>query len=151
MTSNVGTSEAEKSIGFETQRNDLSGYEKMKQRLQDAVKDAFRPEFLNRIDEIIVFHSLKKEHIKQIVTLMIGDVQKQLTNKKLSLEITEAVKDHLVEIGYNPTFGARPLRRAIQQYIENPLSSELLKGTFKDGDTVMAELGANKQITFKRK
>jgi ATP-dependent Clp protease ATP-binding subunit ClpC len=151
MTSNIGTSELEKNIGFEAHRNEAGSFERMKQRLQDAVKNAFRPEFLNRIDEIIAFHPLNKEHIKQIVTLMISQTQKQLSNKRITIEVSDAVKDQLVELGYNPTFGARPLRRAIQQYIENPLSSDLLKGTFKDGDTILAEIGEQKQIVFKKK
>ncbi len=151
MTSNIGTSELEKNIGFEAHRNAADSFERMKQRLQEAVKNTFRPEFLNRIDEIIAFHPLNKDHIKQIVTLMLGEVQKQLSNKRITLEVSEAVKDQLVELGYNPTFGARPLRRAIQQQLENPLSSELLKGTFKDGDTISAELNEQKQIIFKKR
>jgi ATP-dependent Clp protease ATP-binding subunit ClpC len=151
MTSNVGTGEAERPFGFESQRGDLTAYENMKKRLQDAVKDAFRPEFLNRVDEIIVFHPLKKEHIKKIVDLMLAQLQKQVGGKQLKLEVSEPVKEHLVEIGYNPTFGARPLRRAIQQYIENPLSSEILKNTFQEGDTILTELSESKQIVFRKK
>ncbi|MBU0580292.1 MAG: ATP-dependent Clp protease ATP-binding subunit, partial [Candidatus Margulisbacteria bacterium] len=151
MTSNVGTGQAERSVGFEAKKEDITSYERMKAKLQSEVKDAFRPEFLNRVDEIIVFHALNKDQIKEIVVLMLKEVQAQVKNKDMKIEFNDEVKEYIVEVGYNPTFGARPLRRAIQRYIENPLSAEVLKGIFKEGDNIITELNDKKEIVFKKK
>ncbi|MFC1517539.1 ATP-dependent Clp protease ATP-binding subunit [Candidatus Margulisiibacteriota bacterium] len=150
MTSNVGTGQAERAVGFESKKEELTSYEKMKAKLQTEVKDAFRPEFLNRVDEIIVFHALTKDQIKEIVALMLKKVQEQVSNKEMTLKVSSKVQDYLVEVGYNPSFGARPLRRAIQRYIENPLSSELLKGNFTEGDNIEVDLNDKKEIIFKK-
>ncbi len=111
------------------------------------VRRIFRPEFLNRIDEIIVFHELGKEHLSKIIDLMIRDLQFRLYKYDLTLELTEEAKEWLAEAGYNPVYGARPLRRAIEQYVENPLANKLLHNEFKDGDRVIVDRGAE-GLTF---
>src|SRR5204863_149004 len=122
MTSNLGTSLIGKRVspGF-LQENDEASYEKMKERVLEELKRTFRPEFLNRIDDIIVFHALGLDHIKQIIRLMIGRINKQLADKGIGLVLSPAAETALVEKGYDPTYGARQLRRTIQKYIEPPL------------------------------
>jgi ATP-dependent Clp protease ATP-binding subunit ClpC len=129
MTSNIGASEIAKStpLGFQLGDDDESlTYEDMKQRVTGELKKAFKPEFLNRIDELIVFHKLTKPQITQIVELMIDRVRKSLSDRQLTLELSDGVKDLLVEKGWDPAMGARPLRRAIQRYIEDPLADFVL-------------------------
>ncbi len=104
------------------------------------LKKAFRPEFLNRIDGVVVFHSLTKEHIRKIVDLMLASVTQQLAEKGIKLEITDAAKDFLGEKGYDEVFGARPLRRVIQDRLEDKLSEDLLRGKFQSGDTVAVDV-----------
>lgn len=149
MTSNVGASHLKQTgpLGF-TQPDVDDDYNVMKERVMEALKKSFRPEFLNRIDETIVFHALEKEHIKEIVGLMLKDLEKRLQENELSLEVSEAAKEILVKEGFNPTYGARPLRRAIQKLIEDPLAEEMLKGTYKAGGVVKAE-AENEQIVLK--
>ena len=112
----------------------------MKDKVMDEVKRFFRPEFLNRVDGQIVFHPLTKEHIVQIVDLMLNDVRKPMLEKGLSLEITTPAKEWLAEKGYDPKFGARPLRRVIQTEIEDPLSEDVLAGKYQPGNTVLVDL-----------
>lgn len=139
MTSNLGTQELRKgSVGF-SRGGDVISYEKMKERVHEALKAHFRPEFLNRIDDTIVFHELSKAEVTQIVDLMIKRLQSQLSNQAMGLELTEAAKLYLVDRGYDPTLGARPLRRAIQRYVEDPLSEHLLFGKFKAGQTILVD------------
>jgi ATP-dependent Clp protease ATP-binding subunit ClpC len=129
MTSNIGASEIAKStpLGFQLGDEDEAlTYEDMKQRVTGELKKAFKPEFLNRIDEVIVFHKLNKPQITQIVELMIDRVRKSLRDRELTLELSDGVKDLLVEKGWDPAMGARPLRRAIQRYIEDPLADFVL-------------------------
>ncbi|HHZ20013.1 MAG TPA: ATP-dependent Clp protease ATP-binding subunit [Firmicutes bacterium] len=141
MTSNVGANLIQRgtNIGFkavdegEEQKDE---YNRMKERILEELKRTFRPEFLNRIDETIVFHALTREQISEIVELMLQSVRKQLAEKKIQLEVAEEAKEVLVKEGYDPAFGARPLRRAIQRLIENPLAEEILKGRFPEGTTV---------------
>jgi ATP-dependent Clp protease ATP-binding subunit ClpC len=113
----------------------------MKEKVMTEVKKTFRPEFLNRLDEIIVFHELTEEQLRSIVDLMVKDLQKRLAERKLDIELTEKAKSWLAKEGYDPVFGARPLRRIIERYVENPLSTRLLRGEFKEGDTVKVDLG----------
>ncbi len=150
MTSNVGANLIERSgsIGFQISRDEEQDhYQKMKDNVLEELKRTFRPEFLNRIDEIIVFHALNKDQIKEIVDLMVKPVAKQLADKGINLELTPEAKELLAQEGYDPTFGARPLRRSVQRLIENPLSEELLKGTIESGVTVLAKNEAG-QIVF---
>ncbi len=146
MTSNIGAELIRKGsvIGFtshadETKTQQLS-YERMKEKLLDEMKKTFRPEFLNRIDGVVVFHSLTKEHIRKIVDLMLSTVTSQLAEKGIKLEVTDAAKDLLGEKGYDEVFGARPLRRAIQNMVEDKLSEDLLRGKFREGDTVVVDV-----------
>jgi ATP-dependent Clp protease ATP-binding subunit ClpC len=115
-----------------------------------AVKKTFRPEFINRVDEIIVFHELTEEQLRSIVDLMVADLQKRLSERKLAVELTEDAKSWLAREGYDPIYGARPLRRAIERYVENPLSSKLLRGEFGEGDKVIVDR-SDKGLTFKTK
>ncbi len=145
MTSNIGSETIRKrsTLGFMPQVDDTKtqqkSYEVMKDKLQDELKKAFRPEFLNRIDGVVVFHALTKEHIRQIVDLNLMNVSKQLAEKGIKLEVTESAKDLLGEKGYDEVFGARPLRRVIQNMVEDKLSDSLLRGHFHEGDTAVIE------------
>jgi ATP-dependent Clp protease ATP-binding subunit ClpC len=153
MTSNVGVRSIveEDGVGFRKSRtspDDPRAYEAMKNRMLDEMKKLFRPEFLNRVDEVIVFHPLTREEILQIVDLMVGRVQEQLQSHRMQLILEPAVKELLAEKGYDPNFGARPLRRVVQQLIEDPLSEQLLLGRFEEGDTIIARLNEAGEIVF---
>ncbi len=156
MTSNTGVEliRREGSLGFGTQRDDAKtrkqSYEAMKEKVMSAVKKTFRPEFINRIDEIIVFHELTEEQLRSIVDLMVRDLQQRLSERKLVVELTEDAKSWLAKEGYDPIYGARPLRRVIERYVENPLSTKLLQGEFGEGDTVIVAR-SDKGLTFKTK
>ncbi len=146
MTSNVGAEMIRKGtvLGFtavtDKAKTREQAYEKMKDNLLNELKKTFRPEFLNRVDGVVVFHSLSKEQIRQIVDLMLTSVTKQLQEKGIMLEVTDAAKDFLGEKGYDEVFGARPLRRVIQDMVEDKLSEDLLRGEFQSGDTVIVDL-----------
>ena len=114
-------------------------YDDMKNRVMGELKKVFRPEFLNRIDDVIVFHKLQKDEIKQIVDLLLRRIRGSLAERELQLELTESAEDFLVEKGWDPAMGARPLRRAIQRYIEDPLADFVLKSELVAGATVMVE------------
>ncbi|MBI1332239.1 MAG: ATP-dependent Clp protease ATP-binding subunit [Armatimonadetes bacterium] len=157
MTSNVGVRpiELDKALGFRDNRQDVNDpktYEAMKNRMLDEMKKSFRPEFLNRVDEIIVFHHLKKEEILEIADLYLKRVNAQAASLGITIELSEAVKNLLVDKGYDPNMGARPLRRAVQRYIEDPLSEEMLMGTFAEGDHILADVDPNEaeKIVFKK-
>ena len=140
MTSNLGTQDLRKAnIGF-TKMDEAVSYERMKEKVNDALKQHFRPEFLNRIDDVIVFHELSKEEVTSIVDLMIRRVQTQLEGQGLGLELTTAVKMYLAERGYDPTLGARPLRRAIQRMVEDPLSEHILNKQFRAGEIIVVDV-----------
>ncbi|HEY5708181.1 MAG TPA: AAA family ATPase, partial [Solirubrobacterales bacterium] len=146
MTSNIGASEIAKntSIGFTVADETGMSYDDMKNRIMSDLKKVFRPEFLNRIDEVIVFHKLAKAEVKEIIDLMINRVRVQVAEHELQLELTDDAKDLLVEKGWDPSMGARPLRRAIQRYIEDPLADEVLRqGEMTPGSTVMVERDAS--------
>jgi ATP-dependent Clp protease ATP-binding subunit ClpC len=144
MTSNVGAStlKRNKSLGF-TVQSENQEYDTMKTKVMDELKKAFRPEFLNRIDETIVFHTLAKEHLKHIISLMSNQLQKRLSEQGIDIEMTEAALDKIAEEGYDPDYGARPLRRALQRQIEDRLSEELLRGTISKGQTVKIDVENN--------
>src|SRR5206468_150799 len=120
-------------------RTEQEQYEKMKDKVLNELKNTFRPEFLNRVDGIVVFHALSKDQVRSIVDLMLALVQKQLTEKQITLEVTEEAKDLLCDKGYDQSFGARPLRRVIQNLVEDQLSEGLLEGKFNPGDVVRIE------------
>jgi ATP-dependent Clp protease ATP-binding subunit ClpC len=141
MTSNVGAESLKKNkyVGFNIQ-DGQQDYKDMKGKVMEELKKAFRPEFLNRIDEIIVFHALEKKHLREIVTLMSDQLVKRLKEQHIDIELTDAAKDKIAEEGYDPDYGARPLRRAIQKHIEDRLSEELLKGNVLIGHKVMIDV-----------
>ncbi|HEX7474995.1 MAG TPA: AAA family ATPase, partial [Dehalococcoidales bacterium] len=146
MTSNTGVEliRREGPIGFATPKdatkNQKAKYEAMKEEVMAAVRKTFRPEFINRLDDIIVFHELSRDQIGAIVELMVKDLEKRLAERKLKLELTKGAKSWLADAGYDPMYGARPLRRAIEKNVENPLSSKILAGEYKDGDTVVVDV-----------
>jgi ATP-dependent Clp protease ATP-binding subunit ClpC len=145
MTSNLGMKEfraqARKMIGFNVpkdkqEKEEKDEWEKLKLVLEGDLKKAFRPEFINRIDDIIIFHPLSEQNLKQIIDLLVKDVEKLLADRAIALELTDEAKEWVFRKEYDPEYGARPLRRAIQRYIENPLSSKIISGDVKDGDKV---------------
>ena len=140
MTSNLGTADLRKaSVGF-AKTSEAITYEKMKQKVNDALKAHFRPEFLNRIDDVIVFHELTKDEVTEIIDLMIRRLRTQLETQGLGLELTQTAKYHVVEKGYDPTLGARPLRRALQRLVEDPLSEKILWKEFRAGETIIVDV-----------
>lgn len=153
MTSNVGarTIRKEVTLGFTAATSAEDNYNSMKDRVMDEMKKTFRPEFLNRIDEIIVFHGLNREHIKEIVTLMVNEVHKRVQEQGLSLEVTEEAKEFLAKEGFDEVFGARPLRRAILRHIEDNLSDALLRQEFKSGDHILADIQDEKLVLKNKK
>lgn len=152
MTSNVGASmiTTTSRLGFSTSDDESKDkYEKLKETVSEEMKKAFRPEFLNRIDETIVFAHLKQEEIREIVDLMLKDLFKRLAERELSVEVTDEVKDHLAKNGYSEAYGARPLRRLIQRKIEDNLAEEILSGKYASGDTIRITLVDDK-IAFEK-
>ncbi len=152
MTSNVGANLIQKPrvLGFEPVRDEERNYSEMKDKVLEELKRTFRPEFLNRIDETIVFHSLNEEHIRAIVTLMINEVNDRLVDRGISIEVSDAAKDLLAKEGFDPMFGARPLRRVIQRRIEDRLSEELLKGSITTGHVIAIDV-KDDELTFTNK
>ena len=139
MTSNIGTVMVEKNgIGFSALGKDARSADTSK-RLLEALRKEFRPEFLNRIDDIIVFNTLTRENLSQIVNIQLANVEKMLNDRKLELEVTPAAKDAIIAEGFDPHFGARPMRRAIQRLVQDPLALKLLKGEFVEGDRVIVD------------
>ncbi len=149
MTSNLGAQHLQStgSFGFAAAQGEEHSYEKMKERVLEDMKKAFRPEFINRLDETIVFRPLTKDEIYQIVGLMINRVRKSLQEHEVDIELSDAAKEVLAKEGYDPAFGARPLRRAIQRLVEDQLSEEMLKGTFQKGEVVFIDAKDGK-LTF---
>jgi ATP-dependent Clp protease ATP-binding subunit ClpC len=140
MTSNIGSSMIRKQrLGFASEGEEL-GHEDMEKRLLDELRRAFRPEFLNRVDEIIVFDPLSREQVAEVVDLLLAHLRAQVESKGMKLEVSKAAEEYVAEQGYDVEFGARPLKRAIQRLVENPLSSALLRGEFDEGDTVKVDL-----------
>jgi ATP-dependent Clp protease ATP-binding subunit ClpB len=122
----------------------------MKERVMEALRLHFRPEFLNRVDDILIFHRLTLDQLRQIVDLQMARLRKLLEERHIELELTDKAKEFLAEAGYDPVYGARPLRRAIQRYVQDQLAPKLLSGDFKDGDTILAD-GNKDGLTFERK
>ena len=153
MTSNVGTQFGAKggAIGFmRADAATASDQRLMRGEIQDALRRTFRPEFLNRIDEIVVFHNLSREHVKQIVDLQMKEIAERLGEHGMAIELTDAAREWLSNEGYDPQFGARPLRRVLQKHVESPLSIRLLRGEFHAEDTVVVDAGAD-GVTFHKK
>jgi len=146
MTSNLGTADLRKAtVGF-SKTSEAITYEKMKLKVNEALKAHFRPEFLNRIDDVIVFHELSKDEVTEIIDLMIKRVRAQLESQGLSVELTQAAKYYVVERGYDPTLGARPLRRALQRYVEDALSERVLTKEFRAGETIIVDVEGDELV-----
>jgi ATP-dependent Clp protease ATP-binding subunit ClpB len=143
MTSNIGS---QRILSYQG-AFDGDGYERMKEAVLEEMRRHFRPEFLNRVDETIVFHALDEDHLKQIVVIQLKRLQNRLAERHIVLELTEAAKTHLVRVGYDPAYGARPLKRAIQREVENPLGRLLLEDKIKDGQTVVLDYDVKKEQT----
>jgi ATP-dependent Clp protease ATP-binding subunit ClpC len=156
MTSNIGADmiKRQTSFGFSVQRNEsmeeLEEYEEMRKKLLDSLKRVFRPEFINRLDGVMVFRALNKEHIQTIVKLELDKVSLRVQEHEIVLHASPAALQKLGELGYDPDMGARPLRRVIQQYVEDPLSDALLSGDFEDGNTILVDLAEGEEIILKK-
>lgn len=151
MTSNLGTQDLQRqTLGFTRENLSKSEKQRYKTAIENALKLTFRPEFLNRIDEIIIFDPLTEEQIKQIINLLINEVRKRLSDRSINIEITEKAKEWLMKEGYDVVYGARPMRRTIQRRVENPLSKQMIEGKFKDKDTIIVDL-VNDNIVFNKK
>jgi len=137
MTSNLGSQLIQELAGDDN-------YEAMKASVMEIVGQHFRPEFINRVDDVVVFHPLGREHIRRIVDIQLGYLHDRLAGRDMKIELSEAARDRLAEAGYDPVYGARPLKRAIQQQVENPLAQEILKGRFKPGDTIEVQVGEDR-------
>ncbi|MDR5696811.1 MAG: AAA family ATPase, partial [Armatimonadota bacterium] len=157
MTSNVGAPQIERDtpmLGFRALTDERAeaqrAYERMREQVMEELKRTFRPEFLNRIDEIIVFRALTREQMHAIVDILLERVRRELRGQGMEIEFTGSARGLLVQEGFDPTYGARPLRRAIQRLVEDPLSDELLRGRFKHGDTVVVDV-RDGRIVFEAK
>ncbi len=153
MTSNIGSKVIEKGgggLGFEFSGDSVedSQYNRIKSLVNEELKQYFRPEFLNRLDEIIVFRQLSKNEVKEIAEIMLKEVFARLQDKGIKLDVTDAFKERLVEEGYNPSYGARPLRRAVMRLLEDSLAEEVLSGRIKDGDNALVDIDDNKKVTI---
>jgi len=142
MTSNIASQYIQELISDE---------EKMERKVMEVMKSTFRPEFLNRVDETIIFRTLRIEQIKEIVAIQIEHLRKRLEERNIDIELTAQAKEVLAEKGYDPVYGARPLKRTIQKLIQDPLATDILKGAFKDGDRIMVDIDRNKEFTFNTK
>ncbi len=152
MTSNLGAHliQRGRSLGFTSEQDEAQSYEEMKKAIMGELKKSFRPEFLNRIDEVIVFHQLTQRETLFIVDLMLEELRGQLKEREMDIEVAREAKEFLAKEGYDPLLGARPLRRTIQRLVENPLSSEIIRGRFGEGDVVKVAL-KNGKLTFSKK
>jgi ATP-dependent Clp protease ATP-binding subunit ClpC len=152
MTSNIGSKVIEKGgggLGFEFEQNQAeSQYNRIRSLVNEELKQYFRPEFLNRLDEIIVFRQLTKDEVKEIAEILLKEVFARLTEKHIHLQVTERFKERLVEEGYNPSYGARPLRRAIMRLLEDTLAEEILSGRLVDGDTATVDVDDTGKVTI---
>ena len=142
MTSNIGVRDLKdfgSGIGFATRSKETNMDDLMRSTIQNALKKTFSPEFLNRLDDVIIFNSLQREHIHKIIDLTLNKLFTRISNLGYAVELTEKAKDFLADKGYDPQYGARPLNRAIQKYLEDLVAEEILKGDLKDGDVIIAD------------
>ena len=153
MTSNVGSQHLVSTRQFGFTSRDGVDFRETERRAREALERAFRPEFLNRVDEIIVFEPLSKEDVLKIVDIMLERLNKHLESQRIQVEVADAAKEFLAEEGYDPRYGGRPLARTIRRYIENPLSSRIIGGEFDPGDTVVVDRSQDgrDELTFKTK
>jgi len=152
MTSNVGAESLSrnKTLGFKRAADEAEDYARMKERVMEQMKHTFRPEFLNRIDELIVFQSLSEEELKQIIDLLIKDLSQRIVDNGYQLIITESAREIIMKEGYEPAYGARPLKRAIQKLVEDTVSEEILKKTVIPGDTILVDAADGKIVARKQ-
>jgi len=156
MTSNIGAEEIRRqgTLGFSLKQDEkqaeAQNYEEMRKKLLDSLRKVFRPEFINRLDGVIVFHPLNKEHIRNIINVELDKVACRMREHNLSLHASEAALEYLAAEGFNPEMGARPLRRVIQDQVEDQLSDAILAHEFNDGDSVLVDINAEKKIVLKR-
>jgi ATP-dependent Clp protease ATP-binding subunit ClpB len=143
MTSNIGSQYILDLAG------DDEKYDLMRDRVMEAMRANFRPEFLNRVDELIIFHSLRQEQLREIVKLQVQRLEKRLSDRKMSLVLSPAALDWIAQVGYDPVYGARPLKRAIQKELETPIAKGILRGDFVDGDRIYTDV-ENERLVFKR-
>jgi len=143
LTSNVGSHWIQELAGRDE--------EEARRRVMEELRRLFRPEFLNRLDEIILFHGLRKDHLLRIVDLMVRELNARLAERGVQVELTGTAKERLAELGYDPVFGARPLRRAIQKHLQDPLAQGLLEGAYREGDTVLVDADGKSGFRFERK
>jgi ATP-dependent Clp protease ATP-binding subunit ClpC len=152
LTSNVGTAQLEHSeMAFTSKRRSAQESQRMthehiRSQVLPALKDLFKPELLNRIDEIVVFHTLEHEHLREIVDLMVAQTQKRMKDQAIELQVTDAARCLLVKYGYDPFYGARPLRRTVQRMLEDLLAESILQGTFAPGDTIIVHAAEDKLV-----
>jgi len=139
MTSNLGSQIIQRMAGEEH-------YERMKSAVLEVVGEHFRPEFINRVDDIVVFHPLTQAQLRRIVVIQLGYLRRRLVDREMTLDLSEAALDRLAEAGFDPVYGARPLKRAIQARIENPLAQEILKGRFGPGDAIHVDLADGEMV-----
>jgi len=146
MTSNIGSRDikATGGIGF-SQGTEKDKYQAMKGNIEDALKRVFNPEFLNRVDDAIIFHALERHHLYQIIDIAARELFTRMTSLGITIELTKGAKEFLSDKGFDPAFGARPLRRAVQKYVEDPLAEEILRGTFQNGSKVRVKLNRKKE------
>lgn len=140
MTSNVGTDLIQ----------EIRDPEEIEHKMMDSLRLHFKPEFLNRIDDMIIFHSLSKEHLERIVDIQLGYLKNRLKEHNYEIALTKEAKTWIADVGHDPTYGARPLKRAIQRYVENPLALKILEGTFKEGDNIFVDIDENSNISFRK-
>jgi ATP-dependent Clp protease ATP-binding subunit ClpC len=155
MTSNIGSKVIDKGgggLGFEFGGGDAdeTNYNRIRSLVNEELKQYFRPEFLNRLDEIIVFRQLTRDEVKVIAEIMLKEVFGRMLEKGISLSVTEAFKERLVEEGYNPSYGARPLRRAVMRLLEDSLAEEFLSGRIGDGDSALVDVNDDKQVVIRK-
>jgi len=141
MTSNIGSQKIHQMGG----RNE----EEMRKSVMNELRAHFRPEFLNRVDDIVIFHPLGLPELVKIIEIQLKNLQVRLTEKQIRLRFTDKAKNYLAQAGYDPVFGARPLKRVIQRDVLNPISIKLLEGTFREGDEIEVDLNTQQQLTFK--
>ena len=152
MTSNIGSAHIQEMLEERSRRPAaywVKGNEELKEKIMDDLKNFFRPEFLNRVDEIIIFNPLTQELLKQIVGIQVDRMKKYIREKNVDIQLTDRAKEFFAQIGFDPVYGARPLKRALQREILNPLSSKILDGTFKEGDVVEVDFEGDK-LVFRR-
>jgi ATP-dependent Clp protease ATP-binding subunit ClpC len=148
MTSNIGVRHLKNTSGYGFTSAETNKFENMKSKISDELKHAFNPEFLNRIDDVVIFKQLDEDESMQIINLTLKEVVEKLNEKNIEFQLTDGAKKFLVEQGFDPLYGARPLKRAIQKHLEDPIADELLKGTFKEGSVVQVKLKGKNELTF---